>query len=274
MKYKLTNKTKNVAGITVYQIQALKDFGNVKVGDVGGWVENEFNLSQEGNCWISDNAVAIRNSRIQHNAQVYENACITTNAIISRNAKVHGNSQVSGRAQVTDNADIFDYAHVTDNTVVSQNACVFGKATVKRYALVRGNAKVALYQSIQFNGVISDITDISNNLIENIEAQTGLKVVNKELYCYKHVRSDLSSIFDKRFKYKIGEYAIEPRTDDDQTSYTGPGLYVSNAQKFNGQGGEKILLCKVHIDDIVSIQNGDIRCKKLFVIDICDGLVF
>jgi hypothetical protein len=55
MKYKLTDKTKNCLGKTLYQIQALKDFGVVKKGDVGGWVESEENLSHEFKCWIFEN---------------------------------------------------------------------------------------------------------------------------------------------------------------------------------------------------------------------------
>ena len=56
MKYKLTKNTKEVAGITLYQIQALKDFGDAKEGDLGGWIEKEANLSQENNCWVYGNA--------------------------------------------------------------------------------------------------------------------------------------------------------------------------------------------------------------------------
>ena len=51
-KYKLTEETINVYGITLYRIEALKDFGNVKKGDKGGFIEKEDNLSQYRNCWI------------------------------------------------------------------------------------------------------------------------------------------------------------------------------------------------------------------------------
>ena len=35
---------------------ACKDFGNIKKGDFGGYVESEKNLSHEGNCWVYDGA--------------------------------------------------------------------------------------------------------------------------------------------------------------------------------------------------------------------------
>ena len=55
-KYELTDETIDVSGTTLHRIKALKDFGNVKKGELGGYVESERNLSQEGNCWVCGNA--------------------------------------------------------------------------------------------------------------------------------------------------------------------------------------------------------------------------
>ena len=55
-KYKLTEETKTWCGHTLHRIEALKDFGNVKAGDKGGWIEKEENLSQEGSAWVSGSA--------------------------------------------------------------------------------------------------------------------------------------------------------------------------------------------------------------------------
>ena len=43
-KYELTANTKNVYGKTLFQIRALKDFGDVQAGDLGGYIEKEENL--------------------------------------------------------------------------------------------------------------------------------------------------------------------------------------------------------------------------------------
>ena len=40
------------SGKRLYQIIALKSFSDIEKGEVGGYVENINNLSQEGNCWI------------------------------------------------------------------------------------------------------------------------------------------------------------------------------------------------------------------------------
>ena len=58
-KYELTNETQPLeAGTVLHRIRALRDiprFG-VKAGELGGFVEEENNLSQDGDAWVSDNA--------------------------------------------------------------------------------------------------------------------------------------------------------------------------------------------------------------------------
>ena len=55
-KYELTSDTANHFGTILHRIRALRDFGDVEKGDLGGFVESEANLSNEGNCWVSGNA--------------------------------------------------------------------------------------------------------------------------------------------------------------------------------------------------------------------------
>jgi hypothetical protein len=61
-------------GVTLYQIQALKDFSNIKRGDLGGWIQSKKNLSQEGECWVFSNAHVYNNAQVYGNAQVFSNA--------------------------------------------------------------------------------------------------------------------------------------------------------------------------------------------------------
>lgn len=39
-KYRLTEETKTAYGVELHRIEALRDFGNVKAGDKGGWVQS------------------------------------------------------------------------------------------------------------------------------------------------------------------------------------------------------------------------------------------
>lgn len=73
-KYELTSKTLQYKGCTLHRIKALKDFGSIKAGELGGWVEKEENLSQYGNAWVYGDA------RVLGNAEVYDDARVCGDA--------------------------------------------------------------------------------------------------------------------------------------------------------------------------------------------------
>lgn len=83
-KYELTNETREFHGRVLHRIRALKDFGSVRAGDLGGWVEKEGNLSQLEACWVYGNA------------KVYENALVCGNARVYGDTLVYGNVAITG----------------------------------------------------------------------------------------------------------------------------------------------------------------------------------
>ena len=92
-KYKLTEESIKFRLRTLYRIEALKDFGDVKKGDKGGFIEDEYNLSHDGDSWVCDNAMVCGDARVCDNAWVY---CY---------ARVHGNAWVCGNAKIENNSD-------------------------------------------------------------------------------------------------------------------------------------------------------------------------
>ena len=58
----------------LFRIRALTSFGNVKAGDLGGYIQKEKNLSHYGTAWVADNA------KVRGEAEVCENAIIHGNA--------------------------------------------------------------------------------------------------------------------------------------------------------------------------------------------------
>lgn len=72
-KYILTNETVTIDDIKYHRIVAIKNFSDVKVGDLGGWVDCEKSLSHHGDCWVYNNA-KVSNSRIMGNTCVKGNA--------------------------------------------------------------------------------------------------------------------------------------------------------------------------------------------------------
>ena len=142
-KYKLTNESVIVNGKTLYRIKSLKDFGNVKKGDKGGFIENESNLSQSGDCWVYHNAKVYNNAKVFDYADIYGNAEIFGNAIVSGNARVYGNAKVYHYAMVYDNAEVCDNAIISGNAEVYHDAAVYGNARVFGNAEICGKAEIA-----------------------------------------------------------------------------------------------------------------------------------
>ncbi len=99
-KYELTEETVTVYGKTLYRIRAVRDFGSVKTGEFGGYIEKEENLSHFGNAWIYGDA------------RVFGNAWVYGDARVSENAWVYGDARVSGDARVFDNAWVYGNAEV------------------------------------------------------------------------------------------------------------------------------------------------------------------
>ena len=86
MKYKLTDETKEICGNVLHRIVCVTAFASVAVGDTGGWVESEKNLSQSGNAWVSGNAKVYGNAKVSGDAEVYGNAKVSGNAEVSKSS--------------------------------------------------------------------------------------------------------------------------------------------------------------------------------------------
>ena len=104
-KYELTEETVTVYGKTLYRIRAVRDFGSVKTGEFGGYIEKEENLSHFDNAWVCGDAWVFGNAR------VYDDAWVFGNARVCGDAKVYGNARVYDDAWVSGNAEVFNTRH-------------------------------------------------------------------------------------------------------------------------------------------------------------------
>ena len=91
-KFELTSDFVTFLGKKLFRIRALIEFGDVKAGELGGYIEKEENLDQDGDAWVYGNA------------QVYGDAQVCGNAWVYGDAWVYGNARVYGDAD-------YAYAH-------------------------------------------------------------------------------------------------------------------------------------------------------------------
>ena len=148
-KYELLKDDyKEVYGIKLYRIRALKDFGDVKKGHVGGYIEKEENLSQINNCWVDGEAKVYGKAevwgkaRVYGKAQVYGEAQVCGDAEVWGKARVYGKAQVYGEAQVCGDAEVWGKARVYGKAQVWEEAQVYGEAEIFGEAGIFGKARV------------------------------------------------------------------------------------------------------------------------------------
>lgn len=77
-KYEFTGETKIIntlnGEITLRRIKASMEFGVIKAGDIGGWIEKEANISENGNAWVCGNAEVWGDAKVYGDAEVWGDA--------------------------------------------------------------------------------------------------------------------------------------------------------------------------------------------------------
>lgn len=132
-------------GRPLYRIQALRDFSDVKKGDLGGFVESEANLSQMGDCWIYDMAQAVDKSRVEGDACLRD--C----------SKMYGSSIIKDKAQLQGCARMIQYACLEDNAVAI-DADILGFATITGDVVIRREKDYMVFSDIPETGFYATYT--------------------------------------------------------------------------------------------------------------------
>ena len=186
MKYKLLDVYKDIdyydklggirlKPVRLYQIQRLSD------GQLGGFIESEKNLSQEGDCWVGPGSMVYGDACVFDNAKIFGKSTIKDNAkifgdstcndcLIENNVLVYGNAHIR-RAFINDDVRICDRAEINTVAKVSGNAFIYGDAYIEGpnlyiygYAKIYDKARVEalgtcsifenakIYENATFNG--------------------------------------------------------------------------------------------------------------------------
>lgn len=89
---------------THFRLVATKEFwcGDyfVKRGSKGGLVDSPDNLSQDGSCWITKDACAYGNARIEGDALITDRAIVCADAIVRGKSIINDDCQVCGKSIV------------------------------------------------------------------------------------------------------------------------------------------------------------------------------
>jgi hypothetical protein len=149
-KYDLCHSDqKEIDGHRLYRIRALRDFGQIKKGWMGGYIESEDNLCHAGDCWIGATA------------QVYEAGRVKDNAIVEGAATVCGAARIEGKARLDESAEI------SGSALICGNARVFGQAKVEGCAYIAGDALIGGDAFINADTYVTGFQIVTHGVLSN-----------------------------------------------------------------------------------------------------------
>lgn len=194
---------REIKGSELYEIVALKDFGNVRKGDVGGFVSGYQNLSQRGNSWIEKDSVVKGNAKVIENAFISQNSIIEGNAIIGENVIIR-NSEVKNNAKVLGNHTIVKNSFIENDAVVNVIG-VISDSKIKDHVFLNGGVDISKSEIEGYVKTTSTINlDLKNSTLKDFVKLSGtIRIEDSELKdiclldgCFKIKNSRLSNEID------------------------------------------------------------------------------
>lgn len=105
----------------LHRIRALVHVNEqVERGDLGGFVASDQNLSQEGTCWIYDQAIACEDAVVDQDARLYDGAVARDSALVSGDACMYERSVADGHSSIFC-GEIKEDARIAGNAIITGN---------------------------------------------------------------------------------------------------------------------------------------------------------
>ena len=113
-KYEFTGEIMECMGRTLHRIRAVRDFGDVKAGDLGGWIEKERNLSHAGDAWV------------RCNAKVCDSAVVGDSALVCGDARVEKTNHILTVSPIGSRNDVVYFMRTKDEKIFVIVGCFAG----------------------------------------------------------------------------------------------------------------------------------------------------
>ena len=155
-----------------------------KMGEIGGWIERFGNLSQDGECWVHQNAYILGYASVTGDVQVYPKVEIGDSAKVTDKAELSGYVCIKDQAYVYGEAQLYGEKK-DDPVMVSNNARVCGRMT--GFAKALGNAfvgadaeiagKAKVYgNAMVLSGYVRDEAEVFGDAVVDIGPDMGNNV--------------------------------------------------------------------------------------------------
>ena len=109
--------SKSFGNYTLYRVQSIRQIRPlsyttnpyvglvIPAGTIGGWIQKQYNLSIQGECWVGEQAMVFGDARVRQSSYVGGNACIYGAANIRGHSNIRDHAQIFGNAQIGDYDD-------------------------------------------------------------------------------------------------------------------------------------------------------------------------
>lgn len=162
-----------------YRVVAMKDFGNVRAGDIGGIVHSAKNLSQDGNCWIGVGVVIEdAHSRVAGDSVVL--GCCT----------IRGGSRICGNVVIDSkcNQIVIERKSSIDGDVHITGECHFDCSSITRCGKVKIDSsrfvcsRLYYADTLTINDVTLDDVRVRGNSVIEHATLNKCEVYGVEIY--------------------------------------------------------------------------------------------
>jgi hypothetical protein len=141
MKYFITDITHPIIP-SLRRIQSLKDFSDVRKGDLGGYIDASSYLSHFGESWIYDDAIVRNSSAIIDDAIVTGKSIVANNSlccdyatvsdsVVGYSCSVSGAAHLSNKSEIFNQVDVFGRVKLDGDTI--NGPCVVSLRPLKVY---------------------------------------------------------------------------------------------------------------------------------------------
>lgn len=125
----------------LHRIRALvKVNEQVGEGEYGGFIESESNLSQDGGCWIYDNAICCGEAVVEKEARMFDSALARDSALITGDSCLFDRASAEGHCCIR-SGEIKEHARVAGDAVISEGLVDGLSPLVAGYSNVYGEVR-------------------------------------------------------------------------------------------------------------------------------------
>lgn len=207
-KYQLLHDdTTYVCGKLLYRIKANISFDYVKKGDLGGYIQDLSNLSEDGTCWIDSKSSVFGDATVKDDAYL-------KNSIVCNGSQICGNALIKN-SKIDLGAKVFEHAMIIDSIIKGNGCEIFGKACVED-TQIRGNSKISGSSNIK-SSTIKDGTINGEAKIEKCTIKNAIAGGTADIYnCILDPKNLDPYTICTKIEVLSGKYCNETFEDDEK----------------------------------------------------------